>query len=124
MSIANNPQTFLNSYLSAIRNSIISFTLGIGIYGFSKTFKSNKSDLIMRLFSILLYTFSLANAFNSCLMLHSYLRKVKDEDKQKEYPAYMNFDFWKVYLIVGYALCIILVILFMISTERFIAKLL
>ena len=53
----------------------------------------------MRLFSILLYTFSLANAFNSCLMLHSYLRKVKDEDKQEEYPAYMNFDFWKVFII-------------------------
>ena len=44
MEVANNPQTFMNSYLSAMRNTIITLTLGIGIFGFSKTFKNKKSS--------------------------------------------------------------------------------
>jgi hypothetical protein len=39
--VANNPQTFMNSYFSAMRNSIITLTLGIGIFGFSKSFNKN-----------------------------------------------------------------------------------
>lgn len=124
MSVANNPQTFLNSYLSAVRNSIISFTLGIAIFGFSKTFKSKKSGLMMRLLSILLYTFSLGNGLNSCLMLHSYLKKIDSKDNLDEYPEYIDFNYWKGYLILGYAFCVVLAVLFFISSERFIAKLL
>ena len=32
--VANNPQSFLNGYLSAMRNSIITTSLGVAIYGF------------------------------------------------------------------------------------------
>ena len=122
--VANNPQTFLNTYLSAMRNSIISFTLGIGIYGFSKTFTNQKSDFIMRLFSILLYIFSLGNALNTSRMLQLYLNKVEEEKKSKKFPFpdYVSFKHWKYYLVLGYFFCFILVILLLLSSKRFIAN--
>jgi len=122
--VANNPQTFLNTYLSAMRNSIISFTLGIGIYGFSKTFTNRKSDVIMRLFSILLYIFSFGNAFNTSRMLQQYLKKVEEEKKSKKhpFPDYVSFKHWKYYLVLGYFFCFILIILLLLSSKRFIAN--
>ena len=124
--MANNPQTFINTYLSAIRNTIISLTLGIGIYGFSKTFKNKKSELIMRIQSIILYFYSFATGLNTALMLHAYLKKMKnlDEKQKAEIPEYMNFDFWKVYLILGYALCAIVMLLILLALQRFVKKLL
>ena len=123
--MANNPQTFLNTYLSAIRNTIISLTLGIGIYGFSKSFESQKSSLMMRGMSILLYFYALATGLNTTLMLHAYLRKVDDFSKKekKEIPDYMDFTFWKVYLTLGYIFCVILVILILVALQRFLRKL-
>ena len=120
--VANNPQTFLNSYLSAMRNSIISFTLGIGIYGFSKTFSNKKSDFIMRLFSILLYIFSFGNALNTSLMLNQYLKKVEQEKNSNRFPFpdYVSFKYWKNYLALGYFFCFILIILLLLSSKRFI----
>ena len=124
--MTNNPQTFMNSYLSAIRNTIISLTLGIGIFGFSKTFKNKKSYLMMRFISIVLYIYSLATGLNTSLMLHSYLRKMNNlsEEKKKEIPEYINFEFWKIYLILGYIFCVIALMLIILATHRFILKLL
>ena len=124
--MANNPQTFMNTYLSAIRNTIISLTLGIGMYGFSKTFKVKKASLMMRFMSIVLYFYSFTTGINTTLMLHSYLRKMNNlsEEKKKEIPEYINFDFWKVYLILGYVFCIIVFLLIILALQRFIKKLL
>ena len=123
--LANNPQTFLNTYLSAIRNTIISLTLGIGIFGFSKTFKDKKSSLILRFLSIVIYVYSFITGLNTSLMLHSYLKKMEnlDENNKAYIPEYINFKFWKVYLILGYTLCVILILLFVLALQRFIGKL-
>lgn len=123
--MANNPQTFMNSYLSAIRNTIISLTLGIGIFGFSKTFKDKKSALILRFLSIVLYFYSFVTGLNTSLMLRAYLKKMKniDEKIQAEIPGYINFKFWKVYLILGYSLCVIVMLLILLALHRFIKKL-
>ena len=124
--MANNPQTFMNTYLSSYQNTIISLTLGIGVFGFSKSFKNKKSSLIMRFMSIILYFYSLTTGLNTALMLHAYLRKMNNlsEDEKKEIPEYINFDFWKVYLILGYVFCTIVLLLILIALQRFIKKLL
>ena len=93
---ANNPQTFMNSYLSAIRNSIISLSLGIGVYGFSKTFKKKSSENIMRLISLFLYLYSITLCINSNLMLRQYLQ-IYQADSQNPVPEYIDFRYWKVY---------------------------
>lgn len=126
MKVANNPQTFLNSYLSAFRNTIISLTLGIGIFSFSKTFENKKAEFMMRSMSIILYLFSLSIGINTSLMLHSYLKKMESlpEEEKKELPEYMDFKFWKGYLIMGIVFCVLISILILIAVERYVRKLL
>ena len=46
--------SYLNSIFSATRNSIISTSLGVGVYGFSRSLKKKKSVEIMKLLSTLL----------------------------------------------------------------------
>ena len=45
---SNNPQSFMNGFLSGMRNSIITISLGIAIYGFSRNFKKKSSQKIRR----------------------------------------------------------------------------
>jgi hypothetical protein len=120
---ANNPQTFLNSYLSAMRNTIITLTLGIGIYGFSKTFKDKNAERIMRLLSITMYVYSIVLCINSTLMFRSYLESIT-EDEEKMLPKYINLDYWKVYEVLGWVFAAVLLILILLATKRYIKKLL
>ena len=119
---ANNPQTFMNSYLSAIRNSIISLSLGIGVYGFSKTFKKKSSENIMRLISLFLYLYSITLCINSNLMLRQYLQ-IYQEDSKNPVPEYIDFRYWKVYETSGWILTVLLGILIILAMKRFVLKL-
>ena len=68
---ANNPQSFMNGYLSGMRNSIITVSLGIAIYGFSRSFKKKTSRKTMKRVSILIYLFSFMIILNTSLLLHN-----------------------------------------------------
>ena len=121
MNYANNPQTFMNSYLSAMRNSIITLTLGIGIYGFSKTFNNRNSEMVLRTLSIIMYFYSFGLSITSNLMLGSYIRNIKKEDIKK-LPAYIVLDYWKSYEGLGWFYTIIIAILILFSIRRYLAK--
>jgi len=98
---ANNPQSFMNGYLSGMRNSIITVSLGIAIYGFSRSFKKKTSRKTMKRASILMYLFSFMIILNSCLLLHNYLLSLTDEEKSKM-PKYINLERWKTYEYLGW----------------------
>ena len=119
---ANNPQTFMNSYLSGMRNTIITLTLGIGIYGFSKTFNTKKADLIMRMLSVVMYGYSLTLCVNTNLMFRSYIKKLEKENP-KDLPGYIELKYWRVYEILGWVFSFILICLFLLAGQRFLSKL-
>lgn len=105
MPMANNPQTFLNTYMSTMRNSIITISLGIGIYGFSKHFKK-QSKKILKTLSILMYIFSFGILYNCNIYLKNYLDNLSD-DEIKEAPRYMDFNIWKKFGYLGWFLLFI-----------------
>jgi hypothetical protein len=121
-SVANNPQTFLNSYFSAMRNTIITLTLGIGIYGYSKSFNNKQSDLILRLLSIFMYLFSLSLCINTNLMFKQYIDSITPEEKQ-QFPKYINLSYWKIYLLLGWIFSAVLAIVILLASKRYIMKL-
>lgn len=104
--VANNPQSFMNGYLSAMRNSIITTSLGVAIYGFSRSFKTKASRNIMKRLSVLVYFFSFLIIINSNLLLHKYLKSIPEEDLNKM-PAYVDLNVWKYYEYLGWFLSII-----------------
>ena len=99
MSIANNPQSFMNGYLSAMRNSIITMSLGVAIYGFSRSFKKTSRNVMKRL-SVLVYFFSFVIIINSNLLLRKYLNSLTE--KEKEMPKYIDIEKWKRYEYLGW----------------------
>ena len=102
------PQTFLSSYMSTVRNSIITVSLGIGVYGYSKNFKKT-SRLTMKILSVLIYLFSIGLIFNVNLLLKQYLDNFPN-DKLEYTPSYFNHKIWRRFEILAWYLLSIYVI--------------
>jgi hypothetical protein len=102
------PQTFLGSYMSTVRNSIITVSLGIGVYGYSKNFKKT-SRLTMKILSVLIYLFSIGLIFNVNLLLKQYLDNFPN-DKLEYTPSYFNHKIWRRFEILAWYLLSIYVI--------------
>ncbi len=98
-----NPQSFMSSYLSGMRNSIITLSLGVAIYGFSRSFKKRRSRDIMKFVSTLTYIFSVLIIVNTTLTLKHYLDKVTDKDIE-ELPKFIELKYWKNYEYLGWLL--------------------
>ena len=115
----NNPQSFINTYLSAMRNSIISISLGVAIYGFSRIyFKNQKPKDIMKIMSILVYGFSVVTIFVSTSMFRSYLTKLTDEEKQN-LPNYIDLKYWKLFEYLGWFLFAIATTMIIVTTNKY-----
>ena len=99
------PQTFLSGYMSTVRNSIITVSLGIGVYGFSKNFKKS-SKITMKLLSVLIYLFSIGLLYNTNVLLKKYLDNFPN-DKLEYTPSYFDFNIWKRFEILSWYLLII-----------------
>jgi|TARA_B110000967_G_C18477134_1_gene360246 hypothetical protein len=102
----NNPQSFMNGYLSGMRNSIITVSLGIAIYGFSRSFKKKSSRKTMKRLSVLMYLFSFMIILNTTLLLRNYLLLLTEKEKN-EMPKYINLNQWKRYEYLGWLFTII-----------------
>ena len=118
--IANNPQTFMNSYLSAMRNCIIATTLGIAFYGFSAGFKEGRAESVMRLLSLVMYVYALILCIITNLMFSQYISKA--ETFKDELPEYIELNWWRYYARLGYTFCVILALLVLLASKRFVFK--
>ena len=116
-----NPQAFLNGYLSAMRNSIITIALGVSIYGFSRFFKKKNSQNTMKLVSVLPYIFSFLIMLNSVLFFRKYLESLTDEDIE-ELPKFFDFTMWKRYEYLGWFFLLITTILIFLSTKSYLVS--
>ena len=96
-----NPQAFMNGYLSGLRNGIITLSLGVAIFGFSRTFEKQSSRDAARIVSVLSYLVSLSMSIITTLQLREYLKKIDSNDK-KSMPKYINLNLWEKYEYVGW----------------------
>jgi len=119
MSDNENPQSFFNGYLSAMRNSIISVSLGVAIYGFSRSFAKQRSKDIMKKVSIVLYLFSLMLILNTVILLRNYLNSVNKDDIEK-LPKYVDLSKWRLYEYIGWFLSVIVTIIILLSSSKYI----
>ena len=102
------PQTFISSYMSTVRNSIITVSLGIGVYGFSKNFKKT-SKITMKILSVLIYLFSIGLLYNVNILLKKYLDNFSN-DKLESTPSYFDFNIWRRFEILSWYLLLIYII--------------
>jgi hypothetical protein len=114
-----NPQAFMSSYLSGMRNSIITLSLGVAIYGFSRSFKKQTSRDIMKLVSTITYIFSVAIIINTTLSLKHYLDVIDDKDIER-LPKFVALKYWKNYEYLGWLLTGIGSIILLLSLKGYV----
>ena len=121
---ANNPQTFINGYISGVRNIFLLTTVGVGMYGFSKSFKNKQSEAIMRLFSCTIYIFALLYLINTNLLFRKYLNKIENSRDREVLPEYIDLKHWRYYEYLTWIYSVILSIIIILALKRFIKILL
>ena len=121
---ANNPQTFINGYISGVRNIFLLTTVGIGMYGFSKSFKNKQSEAIMRLFSVSIYMFAFMYLLNTNMLFRKYLNKMDKSDERKDLPEYIDLEHWRNYEYLTWIYSILLGIIIILALKRFVKILL
>ena len=118
MNKIGNTESFLGGIFSGTRNSIISTTLGIGIYGFSRSFKNKKSKNIMKIVSELFYIYAFLNLLNINLLLHSFLSSLNNEEIHKLNRTF-NFNYWKRFEYINWFLFTLISMLTVLGSFRF-----
>ena len=117
---SNNPQALMNTFQSAIRNTLLCTTLGITCYGFSNGFKNPDSRYTMKIISIIIYIYAFSFGIISTTMLRRYIYKINNEYIKKKLPEYVDIELWKIYELFGYIFCVLILILFGLSFYRLI----
>ena len=113
-----NPQAFMNGYLSGLRNGIITLSLGVAVYGFSRTFKRQNSKDIAKVVSIISYMVSLSISTLTTLQMRQYLNIVTEDEKRKM-PKWINLKSWKKYEYIGWMLVSMGVLMLGLSVRKF-----
>ena len=117
-----NPQVFMNGYLSGLRNGIITLSLGVAIFGFSRTFDKQSSRDAARIVSVLSYLVSLSMSVITTLQLREYLNK-ETLDDNNSMPKYINLDLWEKYEYVGWLIVSMGVIMAFLGLKKYIMML-
>jgi hypothetical protein len=120
---ANNPQAFLNGYISGMRNVFLTTTVGVAVYGFSKGFLDKKSDSIMRMLSLMIYIFAFCYLINTNTLFRKYLNKVQFTNMEKDLPNYISLSHWRNYENLAWVYCIILIFIISLASQRFVKNL-
>ena len=102
----------VRTHLSAMRNSIITISLGIAIYGVSQSLK-NKPKLFLEIVSVLIYYFSFSFLYTNNQMFNHFVKNTKKTDETNQY---LNR-----YMIISWSLLGLFAIFVAIGTYRSIA---
>ena len=117
MYMSKNTESYLGNIFSATRNSIISSTLGIGIYGFSGSTKKQTRSM-MKLLSKFLYIYALLNLVNTNLMFRDSMSLVEDKK-----PIKVNdLKYLERYEYLNWLLCIFILALVLLSFSKYLRK--
>ena len=113
MDLDNTELGIVRTHLSAMRNSIITISLGIAIYGVSQSLK-NKPKLFLEIVSVLIYYFSFSFLYTNNQMFNHFIKNT--EKKSDETNQYLNR-----YMLISWSLLGLFGIFVSIGTYRSIA---
>lgn len=119
MYMSENVESHLGNIFSATRNSIISATLGIGIYGFSVSRKKQTKSML-KLLSKCLYIYAFLNLVNTTFMLRDSMSLLND--KKNKINGLNKLNYWKRYEYLNWLLSIFIFALILLSFSKYLQK--
>lgn len=117
MKYANNPQAFMNGFLSGSRNIFLTSSIAIAMYGFSNTFKMDFSVNMIKILSIMVFLFSIMLGINTLFGYYDYLKKLQKD--KANLPEYINLNVWWSFLYITMVYIIILIAIVLLALIRF-----
>lgn len=122
MQYSNNPQSFVNGFYSASRNVFLTVSVAIAMYGFSASFKTAKRHLVKDI-SLFIMLYALLLGITNLIYFKRYLTKLENEKKiGQDVPNYIDFQMLKVHAYLKVYFLIILTVLLVAGTIRFVNR--
>ena len=110
-----NAHTFINGFHSAFRNILVTSSLAIVLYGFSNTFKLNKSIDIIKIMSLVIFIISFLQGLNTAVGFYRYYKIL---EPQNNLPDEVDLQIWWNYLLITVFYLVILLIIIIIAFIR------
>jgi len=117
----NQSQAFMNGFHSASRNVFLVSSVAIGLYGFSETFKIEKSVNIIKTLSLLIFLCAFFQGINTSYAMYKYIEFIKNKD---DVPPHINMNVWYNYLLTTSGYTLLLGIVIALASVRFINRIL
>lgn len=107
------PFSAYNGYQSSLRNMFLSSTVGITLFGFSKTFKRHNLIKIVKYFSITILLLSIIIGIKSALDFNNYLQNTSLDEK-----IYKNWKSWLYINIIFIIMLSVIIIMIIFSHKK------
>lgn len=114
-------QAFMNGFHSASRNVFLVSSVAIGLYGFSETFKIEKSANIIKSLSLFIFLCAFFQGINTSYSMYKYIEYIKNKDNL---PPHINMNVWYNYLLITSGYTLLLGIVITLAFIRFLNRIL
>jgi len=120
MVYSHNPQTYLNGYISMMRNMFLTSSVALGTMGFSNRFK--EFEIIIKIVGTLIMGYAILYGYTSAKNFSNYIEFL--EEKKELADVYeIQLPEWKNWIKLTYLYMILLVIVVVVILFRKILKL-
>ena len=119
MNLPNSPQTVFNGFASVSRNVYLTSSIGIALFGFSKTFVRTSSEFSIRVLSTCIFIFSILTLLNGNIGFTTYLNNL---EKDYDVPNYIDVKSYRRFITINYLYLLFLGIIVLLATKRTIIK--
>ena len=99
MSLTHNPQSFLNGYVSQVRNVFLTSSIALAALSFSNTLNANNKFIYT--IAIIIFIFSMTYGIKSCIDFNKYITYLKAHPELSE-PYIFLLDDWHEWITLTY----------------------
>ena len=104
----HDPQTYLNGYISMMRNMFVTSSISLVVLGFSTRFKEN--ERIGKVISILIMIYSISYGVISAIHFSKYIDHIENTEELRSIYE-IQISQWKRWIILTYVYIVLLIII-------------
>ena len=97
--LSHNPQSYVNGYISMMRNMILTSSVGLGAMSFSNSFK--KYEKIVKILAFIIFTYSIVYGIKAAIDFNEYINYMEKRNDIED-PYKFQLKQWKQWVILTY----------------------
>tara|TARA_B100000989_G_C19283728_1_gene361375 strand:+ start:37 stop:402 length:366 start_codon:yes stop_codon:yes gene_type:complete len=117
MSNLGNPQNYYNGFISLSRNVFLTSSVGIAMHGYSNSFKTSTSSILVMVAAKLIFVFAFLYGLFGVIGMLRYMKQIENSNEPLSKQVQLNLWRRQVYLVCFYLA--IIFVLFILKLKRF-----